>query len=97
MNSGREWMLAPAYDLCYSYSPSRKWTNRHQMSINNKRDNFTLNDLLTVAKNMGIKNGHDIVKAVVDVVSQWEKYAQEACVNKEYIKQIKSTLRLRLP
>ena len=97
MNSGREWILAPAYDLCYSYSPSGKWTNRHQMSINNKRDNFTLNDLLTVAKNMGIKNGHDIVNAVVDVVSQWEKYAQEACVKEEYIKQIKSTLRLWLP
>ena len=94
MDSGGEWKLAPAYDICYSYSPSGKWTSQHQMSLNNKRDKFTYSDLLTVGKNMNIKNAHEIIQEVIEIVTQWEDYANEACVNKEHIKPIKSTLRL---
>ncbi|GHV10378.1 toxin HipA [Bacteroidia bacterium] len=93
MDKTGQWKLAPAYDLCYSYSPSGKWTSQHQMSLNNKRDNFTKDDLLSVAKNMDIKNGREIIQDVVEVVSKWEVYAQEAGVKKEYSLQIKETLR----
>jgi serine/threonine-protein kinase HipA len=96
MDQSGQWKLAPAYDLCYAYSPSGQWTNQHQMSLNNKRDNFTNEDLLSVAKKMGIKNGHEIIQEVVAVVSQWDSYAQEAGVKKEHIKQISETLRLSI-
>jgi serine/threonine-protein kinase HipA len=92
MNETGQWSLAPAYDLCYSYSPSGKWTNQHQLSLNNKRDDFILNDLLSVSKNMDIKNAHEIIQQIVETVSQWEFYAKEANVKKEHIKQIKETL-----
>ncbi|MDR0833755.1 MAG: type II toxin-antitoxin system HipA family toxin [Candidatus Symbiothrix sp.] len=94
MSKTGEWSLAPAYDLCYSYSPSGKWTNQHQLSLNNKRDNFTQEDLLSVAKNMDIKNASAIVQQVTEVVAHWETYAQKADVKKEAIQQIKATLRL---
>jgi serine/threonine-protein kinase HipA len=94
MDKTGQWSLAPAYDLCYSYSPSGKWTNQHQLSLNNKRDNFTLNDLISVAKKMDIKNASAIIQEVVEVVSRWEIYAKEANVKKEHIKQIKETLRM---
>jgi len=94
MDKTGKWSLAPAYDLCYSYSPSGKWTNLHQLSLNAKRDNFITADLLEVAAKMDIKNAKEIVQQVTTVVSQWEKYAQAVDVNPEYIKQIQKTLRL---
>lgn len=94
LNQNGEWKLAPAYDLCYSYSPTGKWTNRHQLSINNKRDEFTYNDLLAVAKNMSIKNSPEIIQEIVETVSHWETYALNAGVQNNHIKQVKDQLRL---
>jgi serine/threonine-protein kinase HipA len=94
MNKKGQWSLAPAYDVCYSYSPLGKWTSQHQMSLNNKRDDFTRDDLLAVSRKMDIKNGREIIQQVVETVSQWESYAKEADMKKNYIKQIKGTLRL---
>lgn len=94
MNSIGEWRLAPAYDLCYSYSSTGSWTNVHQLSLNNKRDNFASSDLLSVAKNMGIKNAATIVEQVISIVSQWKKYASDANVREEHIEQIGKNLRL---
>lgn len=92
MNREGEWSLAPAYDLCYSYSPSGKWTNQHQLSLNGKRDNFTQDDLITVGKKMDIRNVTDIIEHITDVVSQWTTYAKMADVNKDHSKQIEDTL-----
>jgi serine/threonine-protein kinase HipA len=89
-----QWSLAPAYDLCYSYSPSGKWTNQHQLSLNNKRDSFTVDDLISVANKMDIKKAPEIIQQVVSTVSQWEFYAKAADVKTEHIKHIKHTLRL---
>jgi serine/threonine-protein kinase HipA len=94
MSKTGEWSLAPAYDLCYSYSPSGKWTSQHQLSLNNKRDNFNMEDLVEVSKRMDIKNGLEIIQQIVATVSKWETFAKEAGVKKEYIKQIQETLRL---
>lgn len=88
------WRLAPAYDLCYSYSASGKWTSQHQMSLNNKRDDFTYDDLASVAKNMDIKSAKNIIEQIVDVVSSWRKYAKNVNVQKEHIEQIGQTHRL---
>ena len=92
LHKGREWRLAPAYDLCYSYSSSGRWTNQHQMSANNKRDEFTREDLLAVARNMGIKNARTIVNQIADVISSWNRYASEAGVKKEHMYQIGKNL-----
>lgn len=93
---GGEWRLAPAYDLCYAYSSAGQWTNQHQLSANNKRDNFTREDLLTVARNMGIKNALPIVDQVTEVVSSWNSYATEAGVKQAHKEQIGKHLRLTL-
>lgn len=94
MNPAGEWRLAPAYDLCYSYSSTGKWTNFHQMSLNNKRDNFSYSDLIAVAENMGIKHGNQIIEQVTDIVSQWKKYALNTGVRTEHAEQISKNLRL---
>lgn len=94
MNDTGNWELAPAYDLSYSYSPSGKWTNEHQMSLNNKRDNFEYSDLLAVSRNMGIRSASEIVDQVIEVISKWTDYAQDADVLKEHAKQIGQSHRL---
>ena len=94
MNKSGEWELAPAYDLSFSYSPSGKWTGEHQLSANNKRDNFEVSDLMKVGRNMGIRSAKDIILQVLDVVSDWNNYAKEAGVRKEYSKYIYGLLRL---
>jgi serine/threonine-protein kinase HipA len=94
LRPGGEWRLAPAYDLCYSYSSAGRWTNRHQMSANNKRDDFTREDLLAVARNMGIKHTPEIIEQVSEVVSGWNKYASEVGVREAHREQIGKNLRV---
>jgi serine/threonine-protein kinase HipA len=94
MDRSGQWRLAPAYDLCYSYNPQGRWTNRHQMSINAKQDGFTFEDLETVAGRMGIKRGREIIERVVDTVSAWDQFAQKSGVKASHAKEIKSNLLL---
>jgi serine/threonine-protein kinase HipA len=93
MNKSGEWSLAPAYDVCYSYSLTSKWTSQHQLSLNGKRDLFTMNDLLTVAEKADIKNAGEIVEQVLEVISQWEVYARETAIKPAHISQIQQTFR----
>ncbi|TVO75885.1 type II toxin-antitoxin system HipA family toxin [Sedimenticola selenatireducens] len=55
MNKQGEWRPSPAFDVAYSYNPSGAWTSRHQMSLNGKRDNFEIGDLLTFGQTAGFK------------------------------------------
>jgi len=71
MDRQGRWHLSPAYDMSWAYNPTGGWTNTHQMSINNKWDNITREDLLKVAYEMNIKRAKHIIDQVVDAVSQW--------------------------
>lgn len=77
MNRKGEWRLSPAYDMSWAYNPNGGWTATHQMSINNKWDNITREDLLTVASEMNVKGAKKIIDQVVDAVSQWPRLAKE--------------------
>jgi serine/threonine-protein kinase HipA len=79
------WRLAPAYDLTYSYNPSGAWTARHQMTIQGKRDDFTREDLASVARLAGISPGraaslHEELRSALD---GWHAQAAEAGVPEE--------------
>jgi serine/threonine-protein kinase HipA len=47
----KEWQLSPAYDLTYSSS----FNGEHATTINGEGKNSTLDDILAVAKNIGLK------------------------------------------
>ncbi len=94
MDKSGEWALSPAYDLCYSYSPSGQWTNKHQMSVAGKREGFVKADLLKVGEDQGINNPLRIVEQTVDVVSRWPEYAVRNEVNVDFSRQIYENLRL---
>ena len=60
----KEWHLSPAYDLTYSSS----FNGEHATTINGEGKNPNLEDILTVAKNIGLKE-----KFAKDIVSDIQK------------------------
>jgi serine/threonine-protein kinase HipA len=94
MDKTGKWCLSPAFDMTYAHNPSGEWTNKHQMTVNGKREGFVHDDLITVADEMNIKNGSQIVDQIVDVVSQWKKIAKLAGVENRQIEAISKTHRL---
>jgi len=92
MDKQGRWSLAPAYDLCYTYSPSGTWTRYHQLSLNGKRENFTYNDLIAVAPDADIRNPHEIIEQVSQIVSQWKSYAAAVEVPERFVSQISENL-----
>lgn len=92
MNRKGEWRLSPAYDMSWAYNPRGGWTSSHQMSINNKYDNITREDLLQVAHEMNVKRAENIIDQVVEAVSQWPKLAKEQSeIDPKVIDYIEST------
>jgi len=45
-----KWILAPAFDVAWSYKADSPWVNAHQLSLAGKRDKLMMDDLLSVAK-----------------------------------------------
>ena len=96
MDQDGQWGLASAFDVIWSYNPTGTWTNRHQMSINGKRDGFTRADLLTVAETFGIKDGAGLIEQVTTAVAEWPRFAKEAGVPKHQLQIVGETHRLTL-
>lgn len=93
------WRLAPAYDLTWAWSPGNRWLDTHQMSIDGKRDGFTLADLRAVAELAGLPRGRaqSILAAIVEVVAGWPAVAQEVGVEQALAERIAASHRLALP
>ena len=85
MDRSGKWSLSPAFDVIYSWNPRGGWTNQHQMSINGKRDNFTIDDFVACEKAVSLKRGRakDILRKVQDTVQRWTEFAAEAGVPEE--------------
>ena len=80
MDQAGVWRLSPAYDVTYAYDPQGMWTQRHQMSLNGKREGLEREDLLAFAAYCGIKSGagKQMLADVLGAVSQWEIFAEQA-------------------
>lgn len=94
MDKSGRWSLSPAYDMSWSYNPKGVWTSTHQMSINGKWDDISRDDLLTLAKNVNIKQADAIIEQVKDGVSKWSTFATQYGIPNEMVKVIDSTLLL---
>jgi len=84
--------------LAYSYKVDSPWVNSHQMSLNGKRDNFNKEDLLAVGSLIGNfkKESQQIINEVIDVVRNWQAYANKADVFKNLQQEIAKNHRLSL-
>jgi serine/threonine-protein kinase HipA len=99
MDKAGRWSLAPAFDVTYSYNPTGDWTATHQMTMNGKRDRFTLADFRACAKSALMKRGRAeaIVEEVRAAVAKWPDYAEQAQVIDEWRDEIRRNHRLDLP
>ncbi len=97
MDRAGNWTLSPAYDVVYSYNPTGAFTSRHQMSVNGKRDGFTVSDLVTVGKRALLKRGQAqaILDEVIAVVTRWPEFAATAKVAEEHVRAVAAAHRLR--
>ena len=99
MDKAGRWSLSPAFDVSYSYNPAGAWTDRHQMTLNGKRDGFTLADFQACAKTALMKRGRAeaILGEVRAAVTRWPEFAEQAKVAVPWRDRINGHLRLSLP
>ena len=97
MNKTGQWALSPAFDMTYSYNPMGPWTATHQMTMNGKRKDFSLDDFKTCAKAASMKRGQaaTIIAQVQDTIAKWSEFAEAAGVPDEEREHIQENLLLK--
>lgn len=97
MDKAGNWSLSPAFDMTFSFNPTGSWTANHQMTLNGKRGDFTLEDFKACAKTASMKRGRAeaILEEVQQVVSNWDNYAKAAWVPAVWQAQVQRVLRLK--
>lgn len=98
MDRQGSWSLAPAYDVIWAWSPGNPWLDSHQMTVNGKRDRFSVADLVAAGRVAGLPRGRaqSILAEIGEVVAGWPALAAEVGVEPAMAEQIGSSHRLRL-
>lgn len=82
LKDDKQWRLANAYDLCFSYEPNHVWVGEQSLSVNRKTENIEVADLKEVGERFAIKDPHLIIEKTMDVVADFQMYAQSVDVPK---------------
>lgn len=90
------WRLSPAFDITWSYNPDGRWTGRHQMSMNGKRDGFERADFDACADTvaLGRRRARTILDEVQAAVAGWPAFADEAGVDAAWRRSIDPSFRV---
>ncbi len=96
MDKSGTWSLSPAYDVTYAYDVSNRWLARHQMSVNGKLDNITIQDLYQSAAAMNINKGKAgrMIGEVSQAVDRWEEFAGQAELNEQKMAAVRNNFYL---
>jgi serine/threonine-protein kinase HipA len=85
------WNLAPAYDLTYPLNLNLTFTNiSRALSINNKRQEISIKDMLAIAEMFSIKNPKGIIKEIQQITLKWNNLATQLNVPNKVIKAIQN-------
>jgi serine/threonine-protein kinase HipA len=88
LREGKEWELAPAYDVTHAHNPQGEWTSQHLMAVNGKFYDISRSDLLTVADRFGIGTAPHVLKQVGEAVFAWPDFAAQAGVGPSEVRRI---------
>jgi serine/threonine-protein kinase HipA len=92
MDKKGKWDISPAYDLCHAYRPNSVWVSQQSLSVNGRRRDITVQDMLDVATQMNIKKGESLIEQITNAVRKWPQYAADQKVPETIAKAINSTL-----
>lgn len=96
MDKNGIWNISPAYDITYSNGAG--YTKNHQLSLNGKTNDFTIKDILGLAKKHSIKENvaKEYLEQIVEVFSGFKNRAGELDIRGKTIQRIGNELRLIL-
>lgn len=99
MDPSGTWTLSPAFDITFAWEPGNRWLDSHQMTVNGKRDGFTVQDFRAVGEVAGMKRGRaeTILGEVREAVARWPEFADEARVEEANAERMGAAHRLSLP
>ena len=87
--------LTPASDITYALNPLLNYTNvSRALSINGKRQDIRVDDLLTIAEEHAIKNPKRIVAEIVSLTAKWKAIALELRIPVKIIASIEKDFNL---
>lgn len=92
LKKDEQWVLSPAYDVCYAYRPGSIWVSQHALSINGKRKGILKEDLIAFAEAMNIKKAEAIIDEINTIVNSWSRFAKEQNVPYNKANEIGKTL-----
>jgi serine/threonine-protein kinase HipA len=85
------WNLSPAYDLTYSLNPLMNYTRiSRALSVNGKRVDISLEDVMTIADTYTIKNARNVVTAIQDAIDFWHVKAVELAIPGNIVQSIRN-------
>ncbi|HEY4393516.1 MAG TPA: type II toxin-antitoxin system HipA family toxin, partial [Polyangia bacterium] len=85
--------------VTFSFNPRGHWTASHQMSLNGKRQGFTMSDFHQCAKLASMKRGRatTILEEVCAATKRWPEFSAEAKVSETWRSQIQRSHLLSFP
>lgn len=76
------WHITPAYDLTFTADMTdANYGNYHSLSLNNKYNGFTIEDLKTFAGRQGIRNANKNIECVLSSIANFHCHAKKAGLN----------------
>ncbi|WP_109696608.1 type II toxin-antitoxin system HipA family toxin [Chitinophaga deserti] len=88
------WRLSPAYDVTYSLNPMLNVTRSSRaLSINGKRTDIDLNDLIRIAEEFTIKSPKGIIEEVQSVEVLWQEQLHLQRLPERVIRKITGEMR----
>jgi len=97
MDENGRWLLSPAYDMTYIFNTGGFLPEtQHCMMIRGKLSNITLEDVMELAKENGIRKAEKIIQEVSAAVKEFRQFAEKHGAQERWISTIEHTIQENL-
>lgn len=93
MEEDGRWSLSPAYDMTYIFNTGGFLPETHHcLMIHGKLSDITLDDVMQLAAENGIRKAEDIIHEVVEALKQFRTVATKYGVAEQWIGRVEATI-----
>ena len=97
MDEQGRWSLSPAYDMTYIFNTGGFLPEtRHCLMIRGKYTDITLDDVMQLAEENGIRKAESIIHQVVEAIKDFRQFALKHGAKERWINAIENTLKNNL-